>query len=80
MRIAALAGRHSVRLSPHAYAWHSTHSAAAFDSGCLVEYMPRGDQMFGRASVLRDGLLALPSGPGTGLRYDPAWLAKHGEA
>ena len=79
-RIAALAGRHSVRMSPHAYAWHCTHSAAAFDSGCLVEYMPRGDQMFGRASVLRDGLLTLPSGPGTGLRYDPAWLAKHGEA
>jgi L-alanine-DL-glutamate epimerase-like enolase superfamily enzyme len=36
--------------------------------------MPRGDLMFGRPTVLRDGLLPLPQGPGTGLRYDAQWL------
>jgi len=32
--------------------------------------------MFGRTLTLRDGRLPLPGDPGTGLEYDPAWLAQ----
>ena len=42
--------------------------------------MPRGDQMFGRTTALRDGRLPLPQEPGTGLRYAADWLAQHEEA
>jgi L-alanine-DL-glutamate epimerase-like enolase superfamily enzyme len=76
-RLAELAARHAVRLSPHAYAWHSTHTVAAFASDGLVECMPRGDLMFGRETVLRDGRVQVPVEPGTGLRYDPAWLDEY---
>lgn len=78
-RIAERCARASVRFSPHAYAWHSSHSVAAYADGGSVEYMPRGDTMFGRTSSLVDGRLPLPLGPGTGLDYDPAWLAAHAE-
>ena len=77
-RIAGLAARHGVRFSPHAYAWHSTHSVAAFASDGLVECMPRGDLMFGRETVLVDGRVTVPAEPGTGLRYDRRWLDAHG--
>ena len=77
-RIAALAARHGVRFSPHAYAWHSTHTVAAFASDGLIECMPRGDLMFGRQTVLVDGRVAVPAEPGTGLRYDPRWLDAYG--
>jgi L-alanine-DL-glutamate epimerase-like enolase superfamily enzyme len=79
-RIAQACARAGVRLSPHAYAWQSTHTVAAFGEDGLVESMPRGDLMFGRATVLRDGLLPLPQEPGTGLRYDPQWLRQHRKA
>ncbi|MDB5861035.1 MAG: hypothetical protein JWQ76_4724 [Ramlibacter sp.] len=78
-RIAQACARAGVRLSPHAYAWHSTHTVAAFADDGLVEFMPRGDLMFGRATVLRDGLVPLPQEPGTGLRYDPQWLRQYQE-
>lgn len=79
-RIAEACARAGVRFSPHAYAWHSTHSVAAFAKDGLVEYMPRGDQMFGRRSELRDGLLQVPQEAGTGLLYDPGWLEQHRDA
>lgn len=79
-RIAEACARAGVRFSPHAYAWHSTHSVAAFAPDGLVESMPRGDLMFARSSVLRGGLLPLPQEPGTGLRYDPHWLQQYRDA
>ncbi|NML46185.1 mandelate racemase/muconate lactonizing enzyme family protein [Ramlibacter sp. G-1-2-2] len=79
-RIAQACAAAGVRFSPHAYAWHSTHSVAACSGGGLVEYMPRGDQMFGRRSVLHDGLLQVPQEAGTGLRYDPPWLEQYRDA
>ncbi|HMS81506.1 MAG TPA: mandelate racemase/muconate lactonizing enzyme family protein [Burkholderiaceae bacterium] len=75
-RIARQCARAGVRCSPHAYAWHASHSVAAFAEDGLVEHMPRGDRMFGRTLSLRDGRLPLPGDPGTGLEYDPAWLAQ----
>lgn len=72
-RIAAQCAAAGVTLSPHAYAWHSTHSVAAFAPDGLVEYMPRGDTMFGLTPVLREGRLVLPQGPGTGLSYAAPW-------
>ena len=79
-RIAEQCAQAGVRFSPHAYAWHSSHSVAAFSAEGLVEYMPRGDAMFARTTTLVDGQLRLPADPGTGLRYDPAWLAAHAAA
>lgn len=76
-RIAEQCAQAKVRFSPHAYAWHSSHSVAAFSDDGIVEYMPRGDTMFGRATTLVDGQMLLPLGGGTGLNYDPAWLAAH---
>jgi len=76
-RIAEQCAQAGVGFSPHAYAWHSSHSVAAFPGDGLVEYMPRGDTIFGRRTVLRDGQLPLPQAPGSGLVYDRAWLARH---
>jgi L-alanine-DL-glutamate epimerase-like enolase superfamily enzyme len=76
-RIAGEAAAHGIRISPHAYAWHSTHCVAAHDNAGPVEYMPRGDALFGRTTRLRAGLLPLPQAAGTGLRYDPGFIAKH---
>ena len=79
-RIAERCAQAGVRFSPHAYAWHSSHSVAAFAADGLVEYMPRGDAMFARTTTLIDGQLSLPTEAGTGLRYDPAWIAAHAAA
>lgn len=76
-RIALAAQARQVRISPHAYAWHSTHHVAAHGNACLVESMPRGDLMFGRRTELVDGLLPVPQEPGTGLRYEAGFVQRH---
>src|SRR5213595_872072 len=85
-RIAWMAREHGVRFIPHG--WNTAvglaadlHLASAFPDTDLVEYLtgsPFIDEItIGGWKLDADGILAIPTKPGLGLRLDPDALAKY---
>lgn len=77
-RIAEAAAQRGITTSPHAFAWASAACMAALPEPGPVEWMPRGDLLYGRTTQLApDGALRLPDGAGSGLRFDPGFVERH---
>jgi L-alanine-DL-glutamate epimerase-like enolase superfamily enzyme len=79
-RIAALADCYGVTMCPHWFHDLHVHLVAASPNGQFVEYFPDtkvfnfGD-IIDRQLEVRDGGLALPSGPGLGYQFDEKAIA-----
>lgn len=84
-RVAALAEERGLRCVPHQYATGvltaaSLHFAASFPSGGLAEFgvsrSPLANALVDHAFLVRDGEVAVPPGPGLGVRLDEDQLAR----
>ena len=77
-RVAAEAAQRGITVSPHAFAWHSAACIAPLAAPGPVEWMPRGDLLFGRTTRLEaDGSFRLPEGAGSGLVFDAGFVERH---
>ncbi|MGH2618673.1 MAG: mandelate racemase/muconate lactonizing enzyme family protein [Thermomicrobiales bacterium] len=88
-RIGWLAQEHGVRFIPHG--WNTAvglaadlHLSSAFPETDFVEYIdgsPYVDEIVAEPWRLdEDGMLAIPDGPGLGIRLDPDAVARYGDA
>jgi L-alanine-DL-glutamate epimerase-like enolase superfamily enzyme len=80
-RIAALADCYGVNMCPHWFHDLHVHLVAAAPNGQFVEFFPDAKvfnfrDIIDRQLEIRDGGLALPTGPGLGYQFDEAALAK----
>lgn len=83
MKIAHEAQSHNLPVAPHWHANIHVHLAAAVSNCIAVEYFVLANDVYNFERIveeplqIRDGLLAVPSGPGLGLKFDSAALAKY---
>jgi L-alanine-DL-glutamate epimerase-like enolase superfamily enzyme len=88
-RVGWMADEHDIRFIPHG--WNTAvglaadmHLASAFPRTDLVEYIdgsPYVDEIVAEPWRLDgDGMLAIPDGPGLGIRLDPDAVARYGDA
>jgi L-alanine-DL-glutamate epimerase-like enolase superfamily enzyme len=77
-RIAEAAAQRGIKLSPHAFAWQSAACVAALPDPGPIEWMPRGDLLYGRQTRIEpDGSFRVPDSAGSGLTFDPAFVKRH---
>jgi len=84
MRIATLARERGVELVPHSPYFGpgllaTLHMAAAFDHEAMIEvsFVELGASPMGDAVKTRDGMIAVPQGPGLGCDPDPEVLTRY---
>jgi L-alanine-DL-glutamate epimerase-like enolase superfamily enzyme len=80
-RIAALADAYGVTMCPHWFHDLHAHLVASSPNGQFVEYFPDGKvfnfcEIIDRQLEVRNGGLALPTGPGLGYRFDEKAIAR----
>ena len=80
-RIAALADAYGVTMCPHWFHDLHVHLVAASPNGQFVEYFPDGKvfnfcEIIDRQLEVRNGGLALPTGPGLGYLFDEKAIAR----
>jgi L-alanine-DL-glutamate epimerase-like enolase superfamily enzyme len=80
-RIVALADCHGVTVCPHWFAGLHVHLVAASPNGQFVEYFPDAKvfnfgEIIDRQLQVKDGGLALPTGPGLGYDFDEKAIAR----
>jgi L-alanine-DL-glutamate epimerase-like enolase superfamily enzyme len=86
MRIAALASAHNLRFAPHLWAgapcfFAGLHLCAASPASFVIEYSSGANPMIHDLSVqkveAKDGMIAIPDGPGLGLEVSEKALRAH---
>ena len=81
-RIAALAAAHGIPVAPHWFADLHVHMVAAAPNATWVEYFTDTKvlnfmQLLKSSLKVRDGQLVLPKGPGLGIEWDEAAIARY---
>jgi L-alanine-DL-glutamate epimerase-like enolase superfamily enzyme len=86
MKIAAIASAFNLRLAPHLWAgapafFAGLHVAAASASSFIIEYSlganPMLHDLIEETIDLKDGMIAIPDGPGLGITVSESFLEAH---
>ena len=78
MKVAGMAQAFNLPVVSHLFPEIHVHLVAAAPNGLTVEYMPWSLRLFEEAPRPVGGELAVPSGPGLGLRFDRDVIARYG--
>ena len=78
MKVAGMAEAFNLPVVSHLFPEIHVHLVAAAPNGLTVEYMPWSLRLFEEAPRPVNGELAVPSGPGLGLRFDRDVIARYG--
>lgn len=70
MRVAALAGAHGLRVTPHTFHELSVHLMCAIPNGFWLEYVPWWERLFTATPELVDGCMSPSQEPGLGISFD----------
>lgn len=69
-RIAALAAEHDIPVSPHIFSEQSLAIAGGCENVNYLEHMPWFEPLYNERMALKDGMIAMPEGPGIGFTFD----------
>ncbi len=69
-RIAALAAEHDIPVSPHIFSEQSLAIAGGCENVNYLEHMPWFEPLYNERMELKDGMIAMPEGPGIGFTFD----------
>lgn len=78
MKVAGMAEAFNLPVVSHLLPEIHVHLVAAVPNGLVVEYMPWTFRLFDDPPVPADGVLAVPPGPGLGLRFAPGLFQSYG--
>jgi L-alanine-DL-glutamate epimerase-like enolase superfamily enzyme len=77
LKIAALAEAFNLPVVSHGVPEIHVHLVGAMPNGLTVEYMPRLFPLWEAVPEPKNGLLAMPTAPGLGLKFDEAAVVKY---
>ena len=77
-RACALAAAHDIPVSTHLFTEHSLCIAGAEPNCVSVEHMPWYAPLFNEAMVIRDGMIDIPTRPGTGFSFNAEAIRRFG--
>ena len=80
MKVAGMAEAHNRPVASHLLPEIHVHLIAAIPNGLVVEYMPWTWRLFDDPPMPVNGEIAVPTGPGLGLKFAPDLFAKFGVA
>jgi len=77
LKVAGMAEAFNLPVVSHVFPELHCQLVAAAPNGLTVEYMPRFQRLFVDSPTPRGGAMTMPSGPGIGLTFDEATIAKY---
>jgi L-talarate/galactarate dehydratase len=78
MKVAGMAEAHNKPVASHLLPEIHVHLIAAIPNGLVVEYMPWTWRLFDNPPMPVNGEIAVPTGPGLGLKFAPDLFEKYG--